>query len=55
VKQVDRLETLLQSRAYLADDPTRPMASFAAEANAEITDAVLAAVRDRALAPENER
>lgn len=55
VKEVDRLETFLQSRAYLDDDPTRPMASFAAEANAEVTDPVLAAVRDRALAPENER
>lgn len=49
VKQVDRLETFLQSRTYLAEDPSRPMASFSAEASAEITDPVLAAVRDRAL------
>ena len=49
VKQVDRLETLLQSRAYLAEDPAYPMASFAAEATAEITDPLLAATRDRAL------
>lgn len=55
VKQVDRLETFLQSRAYLAEDPTRAMASFSAEASAEITDPVLAAVRDHALDSEAER
>lgn len=55
VKQVDRLETFLQSRAYLAEDPSRPMASFAAEASAEITDPLLASVRDRALASEESR
>jgi putative hydrolase of HD superfamily len=55
VKQVDRLETFLQSRIYLAEDTTRPMASFATEASAEITDPVLASVRDRALADEEAR
>lgn len=29
VKQADRLETFLQSREYLAEDPALPMASFA--------------------------
>ena len=55
VKQVDRLETFLQSRAYAADDPTRPMESFKTEASAEIIDPLLASVRDRALANEDER
>lgn len=55
VKQVDRLETLLQSRAYASDDPALPMESFKKEASAEITDPVLASVRDRALANEEER
>lgn len=55
VKQVDRLETFLQSRAYAFDDPYRPMESFKTEASAEITDPVLASVRDRALADEEER
>jgi putative hydrolase of HD superfamily len=49
VKQIDRLETFLQSRVYLAEDPDRPMASFAAEATSEITEPILAAIRDRAL------
>lgn len=31
VKQADRLETWLQSREYLADDPDLPMGSFARE------------------------
>ena len=55
VKQVDRLETFLQSRAYLAEDGTLPMASFAAEASAEITDPLLASVRDIQLTREEER
>ncbi|MGH2532544.1 MAG: HD domain-containing protein [Thermomicrobiales bacterium] len=38
VKQADKLETYLQSREYLADDPDRPMASFAAEVD-EVIDA----------------
>ncbi len=55
VKQVDRLETFLQSRAYLADDPTRPMASFAIEASTEVADPVLASVRDLAMKEEESR
>lgn len=38
VKQSDKLETYLQSREYLADDPARPMDSFAVEV-AEVIDA----------------
>ncbi|MEA2513443.1 MAG: hypothetical protein QOJ59_2930 [Thermomicrobiales bacterium] len=38
VKQSDKLETYLQSREYLADDPARPMESFAVEV-AEVIDA----------------
>lgn len=52
VKQADRLETFVQSRAYLSENPARPMASFATEASTEISDPVLASVRDRALAHE---
>lgn len=55
VKQIDRLETFLQSRAYAAEDPALPMESFKTEASAEITDPVLASLRDRALANEDER
>jgi putative hydrolase of HD superfamily len=54
MKQIDRLETFLQSREYLAEDPSRPMASFAIEASAEITDPLLASMRDHALADEEE-
>jgi putative hydrolase of HD superfamily len=49
VKQIDRLETFLQSRAYLVDDPSYPMDSFASEATAEIVEPLLAATRDLAL------
>ena len=45
VKQADKLETYLQSREYLAADPTRPMASFAAEVAAVIDDPALVALR----------
>lgn len=55
VKQVDRLETFLQSRAYVAENPEYPMASFAAEASAEIIDPVLASVHDHALVREEPR
>ncbi|MFT4037062.1 MAG: HD domain-containing protein [Thermomicrobiales bacterium] len=48
LKQVDRLETYLQSRAYLEQDATLPMGSFAAEAAAEITHPLLAEIRDNA-------
>ena len=55
VKQADRLETFLQSRTYLAADPTRPMSSFSVEASTEVTDPVLASLRDRAMSEEVER
>ena len=45
-KQVDKLETYLQSVEYLAADPSRPMASFAADAAAAITDPALRGLRD---------
>jgi putative hydrolase of HD superfamily len=50
VKQVDRLETFLQSRLYLDTDPTLPVASFQQEVFETIDDPLLAAVRDAALA-----
>jgi len=50
VKQVDRLETFLQSRFYLDTDPTLPMASFHQEVLETIDDPLLAAIRDAALA-----
>ncbi len=46
VKQADRLETFLQSREYLADDPGLPMASFASEVADTITDPGLLRLRD---------
>ena len=46
VKQADKLETYLQSREYAANAPERPMASFAAEVAAVITDPTLAGLRD---------
>lgn len=45
-KQADKLETYLQSREYLSDEPSRPMASFAAEVAEEIDQPALAALRD---------
>jgi len=50
VKQVDRLETFLQSRLYLETDPTLPVASFQQEVFETIDDPLLAAIRDAALA-----
>jgi hypothetical protein len=52
VKQVDRLETFLQSRHYLRSDPSLPMASFRQEVVESIDDPLLAAIRDAALADE---
>jgi putative hydrolase of HD superfamily len=52
VKQVDRLETFLQSRCYLRSDPTLPMASFYEEVFESIDDPLLSAIRDAALANE---
>ena len=49
VKQVDRLETFLQSRHYLGIDPTLPMSSFRQEVMDTIDDPLLAAIRDAAL------
>jgi putative hydrolase of HD superfamily len=53
VKQVDRLETFLQSRYYLSTDPTLPMASFQQEVFDSIDDPLLAAIRDAALSAES--
>ena len=52
VKQVDRLETFLQSRHYLRSDRTLPMASFRQEVFESIDDPLLAAIRDAALADD---
>jgi 5'-deoxynucleotidase len=46
VKQADKLETYLQSREYLQADPSRPMASFAAEVAETIDIPELIALRD---------
>lgn len=48
VKQADKLETWLQSRRYLADDPTLPMASFALEVDEVLFHPELIAIRDAA-------
>jgi putative hydrolase of HD superfamily len=46
VKQIDRLETYLQSREYAARDPELPVASFAAEVADGVTDPRLVALRE---------
>jgi putative hydrolases of HD superfamily len=46
VKQADKIETYLQSREYLQADPSRPMASFAAEVAETIDIPELVALRD---------
>jgi putative hydrolase of HD superfamily len=48
VRQADRLETYLQSREYLADDPALPMRSFALQVEdpATLPDARMRALRD---------
>lgn len=46
VKQADKLETYLQSREYLREDPRRPVASFAAEVAEVIDVPMLARLRD---------
>lgn len=50
VKQIDRLETFLQSRHYQQVDPDLPVASFRREVLETIDDPLLAAIRDAALA-----
>jgi putative hydrolase of HD superfamily len=52
VKEIDRLETFLQSRHYLRGDPTLPMASFYQEVFESIDDPLLSAIRDAALADD---
>ena len=52
VKEVDRLETFLQSRHYLRGDPTLPVASFRQEVIESINDPLLSAIRDAALADD---
>ncbi len=52
VKQADKLEAYLQSREYLADDPNRPMESFAAEVADVVTAPALADLRDAIAALE---
>ena len=53
VKQIDRLETFLQSLFYLRTDPTLPMASFHQEVFESINDPLLAAIRDAAIATKS--
>ena len=52
VKQVDHLETFLQSRRYLRDHPDLPVESFRREVLEMIDDPLLAALRDAALAQD---
>lgn len=49
VKQIDRLETFLQSLRYQEADPNLPVDSFRLEVLQEIDDPLLAGVRDAAL------
>jgi 5'-deoxynucleotidase YfbR-like HD superfamily hydrolase len=49
VKQVDLLETFLQSTFYQQEDPSLPMDSFRQEVLERLEDPLLAGVRDRAL------
>lgn len=46
VRQADKLEAFLQSREYAADDPGRPMGSFAAEVREVIEEPTLRRLRD---------
>ena len=46
VKQVDRLEAFLQSRIYLAENPTVPVEGFADMARQEIDHPALMKIRD---------
>lgn len=49
VKQIDRLETFLQSRVYHEQFPDAPMASFAQEVLETIDDPLLTAIRDESI------
>jgi putative hydrolase of HD superfamily len=49
VKQIDRLETFLQSRVYQHADPGLPVDSFRREVMETIDDPLLTAIRDAAL------
>ncbi len=51
VKQVDRLEALLQARRYAADHPDLPLWGFTDMAEREINHPILAAIRDTGMAP----
>ena len=52
-KQVDRLETFLQSRQYRRADPSTPVSSFQQEVMETVDDPLLAAIRDAVLADES--
>lgn len=53
VKQVDRLETFLQSRSYQATTPDLPVDSFRKEVSELVDDPLLAAIRDAAMTPDD--
>jgi putative hydrolase of HD superfamily len=55
VKQIDRLETFMQSRQYLRNAPDLPMESFRQEVVEAIDDPLLSAIRDAALEDEPTR
>jgi 5'-deoxynucleotidase YfbR-like HD superfamily hydrolase len=55
VKQADKLETFLQSLEYLADDPARPMNSFAVEVGEVIEVPVLVDLRDLLIDPQRRK
>ena len=52
VKQIDRLETFLQSRAYREQYPDAPVSSFKQEVLETIDDSLLAEIRDEAIGVE---
>ncbi len=49
VKEIDRLETFLQSREYLAEFPDLPVRSFLLEVQEELETPILQQVRDAAI------
>ncbi len=54
VKQVDILETFLQSTFYQEQDPSLPMDSFRQEVLERLEDPLLAGIRDAALEVDGE-